>query len=138
MKTLRMAFILVGALPGISLAADPIYTAPAAAGSGCKNYDVSDIIKSIDLNKDGKMSKEEWTKAKAPATAFQMLDRDKKGYVTPEQITSSAPPPGMDTNHDCKITLAEMKAMEGKTPMPAGAGGSPSRQTGAAQPKNHT
>jgi hypothetical protein len=120
MKILRTAFVLCWVVPGISLAAEPVYTAPAAPDSGCKSYDVSDIIKSIDANKDGKMSHEEWTKAKAPASAFEMLDRDKKGYVVPPQITASGPPPGMDTNHDCKITLVEMAAMDGKTPMPAG------------------
>lgn len=120
MKTLHTVFIIFCVLPGISLAADPIHTAPAAVDSGCKSYDVSDIIKSIDLNKDGKMSQDEWIRTKAPTSAFQMLDRDKKGYVTPAQITSSGPPPGMDTNHDCKITLVEMTAMDGKTPMPAG------------------
>ncbi|MGC3980412.1 MAG: hypothetical protein QM808_04045 [Steroidobacteraceae bacterium] len=106
-----------------ALAADPVYTTAAPAGSACKVYDVSDIILSIDKNRDGKLTNEEWQTANAPPSSYKMIEKDSKGYILPAEFTATAPPPTIDANKDCKITLAEMQAMEksmGSAPPPGG------------------
>lgn len=113
------AVTLMGLLPlGVS-AADPVYTTAAPANSGCKVYDVSNIIGSIDTDHDGRMTRAEWQRAKAPPSSFKMLDKGKKGYVTIAEFLATAPPPGVDTNKDCRITLAEMQAMDKNMAKPA-------------------
>lgn len=103
-------------------AADPVYTTAAPADSGCKVYDISNIINSIDANRDAKLTHEEWAAAGAPESSFNMFDKDKRGYTTAQEFAAGTPPANIDSNHDCKITLAEMKAMETRG---MGAGGPP-------------
>lgn len=119
MQPLKM--IIAGSLL-VSLAAhaaDPVYTTAAPADSGCKSYDISDIINSIDKNRDAKLTHEEWAAAGAPESSFNMFDPNKRGYTTAAEFAAGTPPADIDSNHDCKITFAEMKAMENKMP-PAG------------------
>lgn len=122
MKLAKIGLTIGCLLPLAAIAAEPAYTTPAPADSGCKVYDVSNIISSIDLNKDGKLSKEEWTQVTAPPSSYQMIEKDKKGYITPQEFVAVSPPGGIDANKDCKLTLDEMKAMEKNPP----AGGPPS------------
>ena len=114
--TLILSVCMVAATAGSQAQAKAFYTA-APADSGCAQYDVSDIINSIDKNKNGKMTHEEWVEAAAPESSYKMFDRDKRGYVTVQEFLAASPPPRIDANHDCKITLAEMKAMEKKLPV---------------------
>lgn len=131
MKAPLLMLNLIGLVTFAANGAETTYTTPAPADSGCRVYDLTDIIKSIDLNHDGKLSKEEWSKVGAPPSSYQMIEKDKKGYILPAEFVAVAPPPGIDTNKDCKITLDEMKAMEKSTPK--GPNGPP--PAGAEPPK---
>lgn len=127
MKTL-LSILAVGLAPVVCAATEAAYTTAAPAGSKCSVYDVSNIIKSIDLNGDGKLSREEWAKVNAPPSSYQMIEKDKKGYITPGEFTATAPPATIDTDNDCKITLAEMQAMEKNMPAGPPPSSAPARQ----------
>ena len=71
----------------------------------------------MDVNNDGKISKEEW---KGPADLFTRIDADKDGYITREEMRQNRPQRGdrrrgrpnfseMDTNNDGKVSKDEWK-----------------------------
>ncbi len=113
MKTIVTAGLIISMS---AQAADPVYTTAAPDNSGCKAYDISDIIKSIDANRDTRLTHEEWTAAGAPESAFSLFDKNKRGYTTAKEFAAGTPPDNIDANHDCKLTLAEMKAMDNNGP----------------------
>ena len=43
-----------------------------------------------DANRDGKLSKEEAAAVPAIAAKFDQLDKDKKGYLTPEEFAAGS------------------------------------------------
>lgn len=95
-----------------------------------KTYDPSPIPTSIDTNKDGKMTKEEWLAAGAPIASFQMFtERSKNDYVTREEFLKETPPNGVDLNCDGKITIEEFHTFGLQGP-PGGAtgGGAPDQK----------
>ncbi|MFC7049963.1 hypothetical protein [Emcibacter nanhaiensis] len=97
--------MIVGLMAGVSpLTACADEETPA---KGAK-LDIRPYVEAIDANGDGYMSHAEWQKVGAPQSSFQMLDKDKDGNVTFEEMDSEAPPPGIDANKDGKLTLQEM------------------------------
>ena len=96
-----------------------------------KTYDPSPIPASIDTNKDGKMTKEEWLAAGAPIASFQMFtERSKNDYVTVEEFLKETPPNGVDLDCDGKITIEEFHTFGLQGP-PGGAPGGDAPQGGA-------
>ena len=87
------------------LAAFAVPAAPALA------LDNAPLITSIDVNRDSCASHAEWRRVGAPESAYQML-KDGKGCVTVERMNAETPPPGIDTNGDGKVTLAELRAFD--------------------------
>ena len=76
--------------------------------------DAAAIVAAIDRNHDGKMTHEEWQAADAPEASWdyfmQKPDIKAAGHVTREQFLTESPPPGIDTDCDGKITMAEFIA----------------------------
>jgi hypothetical protein len=74
-------------------------------------YDANPIVDAIDVNKDGKMTHEEWQAKEAPEPSWQMFnskpDIKSQGYITREQFLAETPPNGIDLNCDGKITIEE-------------------------------
>ena len=94
-------------------------------------YDASPIVASIDADKDGKMTKDEWNKAGAPIASYQMFtEKSKKDYVTKDEFMKETPPNGVDLNCDGKITIEEFHTfgLQG----PPGGGGSGGAPAGGA------
>jgi hypothetical protein len=121
-------------------------SAAGAAKKTCPPYDdpkikgdASPMADSIDANKDGKMTKEEWLKAGAPIASFEMFTgKNKKDYVTKQEMLDETPPDGVDANCDGKFTIEEFHnfglqgppgggAPGGAAPAGAPAGGQPSK-----------
>lgn len=109
--TLAVAIAIAVAI-AVAFAAHFAHAQPAAMAPG-KLLDAAPVIKSLDGNRDGCVSHAEWQKGGAPESAYQML-KDDKGCVTLARMNSEAPPPGIDTNGDGKVTLAELKAFNKK------------------------
>ena len=119
---------------------------PQASSGKCppypdgKKYDASPIADAIDTNKDGKLTEAEWKKAEAPEPSWNMfMGKEaikKQGYITRQQFLDEAPPNGIDTNCDGKITLEEFLATKkwnmGGGGAPGGPGGAPGAGPGGA------
>lgn len=88
-------------------------SAPAPAPAAGKTMDVRPFIAAIDRNRDGCASREEWQRAGAPLSSYDML-KDARGCVTAEAMAKVPAPDGIDTNGDGRLTLAEMKAFDKK------------------------
>jgi len=71
------------------------------------------MIVAIDRNKDGKLSHAEWRAEGLPESSFAGLSKG-KGYVLPADWRAGDPPPGIDANGDCIITLDEFRAFDKK------------------------
>lgn len=92
-----------------------------------RKYDASPIVTAVDKNHDGKMTRAEWDAAGAPEASWHYFENKfpevkTKGYITREQFMSEAPPNGIDTNCDAKITIEEFQATK-KWNMSGGASG---------------
>jgi Ca2+-binding EF-hand superfamily protein len=61
----------------------------AAAGSAVAQPTAADIIKQWDTNKDGVVDKAEWVAAGRPAERFDMVDANKDGKITAEELTAA-------------------------------------------------
>lgn len=78
-----------------------------------KRLNIEPFIAEVDVNKDGCMSAEEWKKAGAPQSSYDMLNNN-KGCVMADKMRATEGPPDIDLNGDGKLTLAEMKEFDKK------------------------
>jgi hypothetical protein len=86
--------------------------------------DASPMADSIDANKDGRLTKEEWLAAGAPIGSFNSFTgKSKKDYVTRQEVLDETPPNGIDVDCDGKFTIEEFHnfGLQG----PPGGGGNP-------------
>ena len=81
--TAATAALLIGA--GSAAAQTP---APAPAPGGAMPP-AADVIKQWDTNKDGTVSKDEWVAAGRPAERFDMVDANKDGKITAEELATA-------------------------------------------------
>jgi hypothetical protein len=87
--------------------------------------DATPIAGAIDKNKDGKLTKEEWTAAGAPINSFNYFtQKSKKDFVTREEFLAEAPPNGIDANCDGKMTIQEFQEFDKKQSQNSGDKGS--------------
>ena len=91
---------------------------PAAGGSSkmdCSTnsgikLDQSSLYNSMDTNKDGKVSKAEWTAIGAPENIYTHgAQNSKDGILLLEALNATSPPDSVDANKDGKLTLSEFK-----------------------------
>jgi hypothetical protein len=113
--------------------------APAAGAKACPPYpdpkmkvDASPLVAAIDLNKDGKLTLDEYKAVGAPENSFKFFtSKSHLDYVTPDQLLKEPPPDGMDTACDGKITLEKLRAFAAKQSAGGGAPGAPPSGSGA-------
>jgi hypothetical protein len=112
------------------------------------------LIKQLDKNGDGKITKEEWLASGITERGFNVLDSvgvngaggftpKKLGYITKEIVESFPYKAEMDSNNDGNLTVEKMLAYEkspaGQPPSGGGQGGSGGGQgggPGGAPPSN--
>ena len=87
--------------------------AATAAAQHCVKPSIEGMIVAIDRNKDGKLSHDEWRAQGLPESSFAGLSKG-HGYVLPADWRAGDPPPGIDANGDCVITLDEFRAFDKK------------------------
>lgn len=85
--------------------------AAAGASAAPAPLDVGPLFAEVDLNHDGCLSAAEWSGAKLPKSAYEML-KDAQGCVTVARMHAIAPPPGIDLDGDGKLTAAEFREFD--------------------------
>jgi Ca2+-binding EF-hand superfamily protein len=61
----------------------------AFAGAAAAQPAAADLIKQWDTNKDGVVDKAEWVAAGRPAERFDLVDANKDGKVTAEELAAA-------------------------------------------------
>jgi hypothetical protein len=79
---------------------------PTPSVSTAKNPDMTAFAAEVDTDKNGQMSKAEWLAKGLPESSFNGFEKG-RGFVTLEDYTANAAPPGIDINGDGKLTVAE-------------------------------
>ncbi len=107
-----------------------------------RKSDASPIVDAIDTNHDGKMTKAEWDAAGAPEASWNMFmqkypEATKAGYITREMFLKEAPPNGIDTNCDGKITIEEFRATKQWKMGGPPAGGAPGEAPSQGKPQQN-
>lgn len=140
MKTAPLIVTLgLGLLGTVAHGAGPAHACPPYADG--RKYDASPIFDAIDTNKDGKATLAEWRKAGAPEPSWNMFmgkpGIKEQGYITRAQFLAEAPPNGIDTNCDGKITMEEFLATKKWKvgPPPGGGPGGPGGPLPGAAPQ---
>ena len=95
MKNLFIGFLLIG-----------LFFACGNKDQTSQNPDMTDFALEVDTDKDGKMSREEWTSKGLPISSFDGFEKG-RGFVTLEDYQKNPAPPGIDLNGDGKLTVAE-------------------------------
>jgi hypothetical protein len=97
--------------------------------------DPTPLFNAIDTNHDGKITREEWTKAEAPEpswNAFQTKALVKQhGYITLFDFLTDTPPNGIDTGCKGYMTLDDFLATKKMAGPPGGGAGGPGGPGGA-------
>jgi hypothetical protein len=81
------------------------------------NPDMSPITAAVDTNKDGKMTRAEWSAQGLPESSFNGFEKG-RGYVTQQDYEVNTAPPGIDADGDGKLTVDEFKAFDKKMSAP--------------------
>jgi hypothetical protein len=95
-------------------------TTPNSPISPAKPLDVTGFFAEVDKDHDGCITAKEWYGLGLPKSALDNL-LDANGCITLAHLQSVAPPPGIDTNGDGKLTVAEFLAFAKKPPAPTAA-----------------
>jgi|WetSurSiteA1Bulk_404760.scaffolds.fasta_scaffold95645_1 hypothetical protein len=103
------------------------------ANSGIK-LDQSPLLKSLDTDKDGKLSKAEWTAGGGTENIFTHTDKNNDGSMTLAEMNDTSPPDMADADKDGKFTLSEFQAMIKASAQPPG-GSSPAGAPPAGTPQ---
>jgi hypothetical protein len=118
-KTVFFTIVCLAVTVSFAFAQGAAPSAPAKASVSAKKTcppyddakikgDPTPIVDSIDADKDGKMTKEEWLKAGAPIESFQSFTgKSKKDFVSRQEFIDETPPNGVDANCDGKFTIEE-------------------------------
>jgi hypothetical protein len=141
----KMALILGMALALPCLAQDAPGGAPAGGSGGgapsggtmnMTTLKVDGFFGEVDTNKDGKITKEEWTAAGLKDMVFSMVNTSKSGSITKQELEASKFPADMDSNKDGNLTVDKMKAFDKKVGGggAAGGGGGGSAPSGGSAP----
>lgn len=90
------------------------------AAQQCTHWQIDELFDPVDSNHDGKISLVEMKAAGEPTENFDSIDANHDGFIIKAEYGAVTPPPGMDVNNDCVLTLAERDGMRAKGPPPGG------------------
>jgi hypothetical protein len=82
--------------------------AQQAGGMAMMKFKVNSFVATVDTDKDGSMTKDEWKTAGLAEMPFTMCDSSKDGKVTTEEMAACALPEAMDANKDGILMVSEM------------------------------
>jgi hypothetical protein len=80
----------------------------AGTGNSVK-MDVTQFVSSVDTNKDGNISLEEWKAAGLSENIFSIFDSKKQNSFAKDVFANMTHPSDIDANKDGKMTLDEFK-----------------------------
>lgn len=83
-----------------------------SGGQAAASLDMTPVYEAMDTNRDGLVNKDEWLGSGMTQDSYehlftQMLDKDKDGNLTREDVLGAIPIFEVDTNHDGKASIEE-------------------------------
>lgn len=97
-------------------------------GANSSDLDMTPVYEAMDANKDGKIGKEEWLASGMDQISYdnlftQMLDNDKDGFLTKEDIMGAIPRFEVDFDGDGKASIEEFAKANADAAASMGLGG---------------
>lgn len=97
-------------------------------GQSAASLDMTPVYEAMDTNKDGLVNKDEWLASGMTQDSYdklftQMLDKDKDGNLTKDDIMGAIPMFEVDTNGDGKASMEEFATANKKAAESMAAGG---------------
>jgi Ca2+-binding EF-hand superfamily protein len=86
---MRIVILAATTAAALLIGADFASAQAPAPAPGAATPSAADILKQWDTNKDGTVSKDEWTAAGRPAERFDMVDANKDGKITAEELATA-------------------------------------------------
>jgi hypothetical protein len=77
-------------------------------GMAMMKFKVDSFVATVDADKDGSMTKDEWKTAGLVETPFTMCDSSKDGKIVMGEMAACALPEAMDVNKDGILMVSEM------------------------------
>lgn len=101
--------------------------------------DMTPVYVAMDADKNGKIDKEEWLASGMNQDSYEhlfngMLDKDKDGYLTKEDIMGAIPMFEVDFDGDGKASMEEFAKANADAAASMGAGGAPDGDTAGGAP----
>jgi hypothetical protein len=138
---MSIRFTLAALIVIATVSATGAKTKSAASGSGAYDcatnagikLDQTQLVNSIDTDKDSKVSKAEWAAIGAQEGIFTHTDKNSDGFMTVEELNVTTPPDAVDGDKDGKLTFAEFKTFMKYCNQSADSKSTGAQQGGAAQ-----
>jgi hypothetical protein len=107
---MRIWTIILAAVVCLALAIPVSAQTPPQQGGGMamKKFKVDSFVATVDADKDGSMTKDEWKMAGLVEMSFTMCDSNKDSKIAMEEMAACSLPEAMDVNKDSILTVSEM------------------------------
>ena len=104
MNILRV-FLAATACVAMAISVSALMAEPQGGGTDSETYNIDSFFRTVDVNKDGSLSGEEWKEMGLTDMSFPLCDANKDGNIDKPEMTACAVPQSMDPKGEGILTI---------------------------------